>query len=73
MCEEYPSTGANHLVILIDDTPYDNMLIRLRRACQFIEQALQQGGRILVHCAAGISRSPTVVAAYCKYRLVLST
>jgi len=64
VCDQYPSTGANHLVIPIDDVPSADILTQLCRACQFIENALQKGGRILVHCAAGISRSPTVVAAY---------
>ncbi|KAF8227731.1 phosphatases II [Tricholoma matsutake] len=64
VCGEYTSTGDNHLVIPIEDVPCVDILAHLCRACQFIEDALQQGGRILVHCAVGISRSPTVVAAY---------
>lgn len=33
----------------------------LRRACSFIEGALAHGGRVLVHCGDGISRSPAIV------------
>jgi dual specificity phosphatase 12 len=68
VCEGYSSTGKNHLVIPIKDEPHRDILSHLCRACQFIEDALQQGGRVLVHCMAGISRSPTVVAAYRKHK-----
>lgn len=33
-------------------------------AIQYIERARQQGGRVLVHCRFGVSRSATVVLAY---------
>lgn len=36
----------------------------LERALDFIHQQIRAGRRILVHCQMGISRSPTLVAAY---------
>ncbi|KAF8076945.1 protein-tyrosine phosphatase-like protein [Lyophyllum atratum] len=64
VCPEYPSTGPNHLTIAVEDTEYDNILIHLPNACQFVEGALDHGGRVLVHCVMGVSRSVTVLAAY---------
>lgn len=37
----------------------------------FIEEALQQGGKVYVHCAAGISRSSASVIAFVMWKLGL--
>jgi protein-tyrosine phosphatase len=42
-----------------DPTP-DQMLI----GSLFIDQVVQSGGRVLIHCNVGIGRSPTMAAAY---------
>ena len=72
VCPEYPSTGPNHLTIPVQDSEYEDILIHLPMACRFVQTALDQGGRVLVHCVMGISRSTTVVAAYCEYHRALS-
>ncbi|KAG6878804.1 hypothetical protein C0992_007648 [Termitomyces sp. T32_za158] len=64
VCPEYPSAGPNHLTIAVNDSEYDNILIHLLEACNFIETALKNRGKVLVHCVMGVSRSATVVAAY---------
>lgn len=56
--------------ISVEDTEYDDLLIKLPEACAFIQKAIEHGGRVLVHCVMGISRSSTVVAAFCvSYQL----
>lgn len=55
------------MAIHVDDVTYENILIRLPEACQFIEKAIDNGGKIYVHCMMGVSRSVTVVCAYCKW------
>jgi protein-tyrosine phosphatase len=50
--------------IHVDDTEDSDLAAYFDRAIDFIEQARASEGRVLVHCVAGISRSPTVVAAY---------
>jgi len=57
--------------ILVQDSEYKDILIHLPMACWFIQTALDQGGRMLVHCVMGTSRSTTVVAAYCEYHWAL--
>ncbi|KAJ3787848.1 protein-tyrosine phosphatase-like protein [Lentinula aff. detonsa] len=64
VCPEFPSTGPNHLMIAVDDSEYDDLLIRLPEACKFIQKALGEGGRVLVHCVMGVSRSATVLSAF---------
>ncbi|KAJ3857924.1 protein-tyrosine phosphatase-like protein [Lentinula lateritia] len=64
VCPEFPSTGMNHLTIAVDDSEYEDLLIRLPEACQFIQKALSTGGKVLVHCVMGVSRSATVLSAY---------
>ena len=67
VCPDYPSTGPSHLTISVQDSELDNLLIHLPEACRFIQNALEQDGRILLHCVMGISRSITVLAAYRQY------
>ncbi|KAF4575458.1 hypothetical protein EYR40_004804 [Pleurotus pulmonarius] len=67
VCPEYPSTGPNHLAIAVHDSEYENLLIHLPNACRFIQAAMENGGKVLVHCVMGISRSTTVVCAYREF------
>lgn len=46
------------------DTPEYDMLQDLEQAIKFIDSAKQSGGRCLVHCNAGVSRSTSLVIGY---------
>jgi len=64
VCPDHPLQGPNHMIIPVQDSEYADILIHLPDACRFIQNALDDGGRVLVHCHMGISRSATVIAAY---------
>lgn len=51
-------------VVDVMDLPTQNMLPYLTKAIEFINKAVANGGRVLVHCFAGVSRSATTVIAY---------
>ena len=50
-----------HLKI-VDNTP--PTLEHLQAGSDFIAQEIRQGGKVYVHCAAGVGRAPTMAAAY---------
>lgn len=56
------------LQVPLYDTQSQDILSYLPQALDFIHTARQSGGRILVHCAAGISRSPAFAMAYCMWQ-----
>lgn len=67
VCHECLSrSGENytHLQISVEDTEYSDLLIYLPKTTRFIQAALEEGGRVLIHCIMGVSRSTTVVAAF---------
>ena len=53
-----------YLVIDVADVSSEKLSSHFERCLKFIARALLDGGRVLVHCFAGRSRSSTVVAAY---------
>jgi len=48
----------------LDDSHEENILIHFPKCVEFINQEINQGNSVLVHCAAGISRSSSFVCAY---------
>ncbi|XP_051570533.1 tyrosine-protein phosphatase vhp-1-like [Myxocyprinus asiaticus] len=60
---------SQYLRIPIDDSLRDDLLPWIPQALHFIDGAMSLGCSVLVHCAAGISRSPALAVAYVMYSL----
>lgn len=56
--------GFRHLHIQIDDDDEEDIIKYFAVVNAFVDHARQQGGNVLIHCIAGISRSVTVAVAY---------
>jgi dual specificity phosphatase 12 len=59
----------------MDDDPTEDLLCRLKDACDWIDAGLKSESEgeekkqtgVLVHCTQGISRSGSIVIAYCAF------
>jgi len=54
--------------IAAGDMPGYNIKQHFKEVYEFLEEVRGKGATVLVHCAAGASRSPTVVLAYLMQR-----
>ncbi|XP_074551357.1 dual specificity protein phosphatase 19-like [Halichoeres trimaculatus] len=50
--------------VSIMDHPDADVLLHMKECCDFIQQARNEKGVVLVHCNAGVSRAPAVVIGY---------
>ena len=46
------------------DAPFVNLKQHFQECIGFIKEAVSNGGSVLVHCYAGVSRSATIIIAY---------
>jgi protein-tyrosine phosphatase len=51
-------------VLAADDRNEEEICEHFEKAHKIIRMAMAAGKKVLVHCAHGVSRSPTIVAAY---------
>uniref|UniRef100_A0A8W8JJ05 Protein-tyrosine-phosphatase n=1 Tax=Magallana gigas TaxID=29159 RepID=A0A8W8JJ05_MAGGI len=60
----YPDLDLQIHKFSLRDSVDEDIYIRLEECVQLIDDIQKDGGRILVHCVAGVSRSATVCIAY---------
>ena len=68
--EDHPQ--ISYLNVNVWDTPSATISQHFESCIEFIDQARQNDGCVMVHCAAGISRSTTIVLAYLMVREKMS-
>ncbi|KAK7048217.1 phosphatases II [Favolaschia claudopus] len=61
-----------YLTLDVEDNEEQNLIRLFPTAKQFIDQAIAQGGRVLVHCNGGISLSPAFVVMFVMQHYQLS-
>ncbi|CAF1991998.1 unnamed protein product [Rotaria magnacalcarata] len=60
----YHSDHFQYCHLPADDTQKQNLLEHFDQAYSFIHDAIEKNEKILVHCVAGISRSPAIVIGF---------
>lgn len=60
----YKDVGIQYLGMKLLDIPTANISQFFISGADFIEEALSSGGKVLVHCFMGISRSATIACAF---------
>jgi dual specificity phosphatase 10 len=64
----FENDGITYKRLPATDSGSQNLKQYFADAISFIDEARDNNGKVLVHCQAGVSRSPTIVAAYLMAR-----
>ena len=64
-CEPFFPNEYTYKILYIDDAIDENILSWLKEAFEFIDSSVNN---IYIHCVMGISRSPTIVIGYLRYK-----
>merc|ERR1712088_1098688 len=59
----YKPFGIKYKGLKLLDVPQTNIALHFNEVVQFIEEGLENGGKVLVNCQMGVSRSSAAVIA----------
>ncbi|KAL5986109.1 hypothetical protein ACLOJK_028099 [Asimina triloba] len=68
VCPEYFKADLVYKTLWLQDSPSEDITSILYDVFDYFEDVRQQGGRVLVHCCQGVSRSTSLVIAYLMWR-----
>ncbi|XP_065207341.1 dual specificity protein phosphatase 3 [Planococcus citri] len=60
----YKGSGIKYLGLPLKDLPTESISKYFHQAADFIDEGLASGGKVVVHCVMGISRSSSCTIAY---------
>jgi len=56
----------------LNDSPKEDVLQLFRDVASFITEAIENGGKVFIHCQRGVSRGPTIALSYLMWERGLS-
>jgi dual specificity MAP kinase phosphatase len=68
----FESDGIKYIRLPAADNGVQNLRQYFNDAINFIDEVCDSGGRVMVHCQAGVSRSSTIAIAYIMARSTLA-
>ncbi|KDR16390.1 dual specificity protein phosphatase 3 isoform X2 [Zootermopsis nevadensis] len=68
----YRDTNIKYMGIQLLDLPVANISMHFEETAAFIENGVKRGGKVLVHCVMGMSRSSTCVLSYLMIKVGLT-
>jgi len=71
VCNNHFPGQFNYLTYYLKDTNNEDISTVFYRTLRWIDDSMQRGGRVLVHCREGVSRSSTIIIAYLMWRYAI--
>ncbi|KAJ4977699.1 hypothetical protein NE237_008479 [Protea cynaroides] len=68
VCPEYFKSDLVYKTLWLQDSPSEDITSILYDVFDYFEDVREQGGKVLVHCCQGVSRSTSLVIAYLMWR-----
>jgi len=68
----YADVGIKYIGINVLDIPQARISAHFHECANFMDKAIGEGGRVIVHCYMGLSRSATIAIAYLMIKKQMS-